>query len=441
MSAVERISFAHSELLRFIAAGSVDDGKSTLIGRLLHDSKCILEDQLVALERSSSRRGADGLDLSLLTDGLIAEREQGITIDVAHRYFATPKRKFIIADAPGHEQYTRNMVTAASKADLAVILVDARKGLVTQTRRHAAVVRLMGVPHVVLAVNKMDLVGYSQQAFETIRSEFQELAKVIGLANLAYVPISALTGEMVVTRCQELSWYRGQTLMEHLESAEVSNGHEHHALRFPVQGVCHPRDAEHRDFRGYTGRIESGSIAVGDEILVLPSGLNSRVKQIVTYDGESERAFTPQSITLVLEDEIDVGRGDIIVASHQSPVTTREFDASLCWLSHASWQPGKRYLIRHGTKTQKARVSEVHYVLDLNRLESDCASRVLAENAIAHVRVKTQNPIAIDPYHHNRATGAFILIDEVENHTVAAGLIGVEPLPTAAPLRIIHLAT
>jgi sulfate adenylyltransferase subunit 1 len=433
MSAIERISFAQSELLRFVAAGSVDDGKSTLIGRLLHDSRCILEDQLIALERSSSRRGASGLDLSLLTDGLIAEREQGITIDVAHRYFATPKRKFIIADAPGHEQYTRNMVTAASKADLTIILVDARKGLVPQTRRHAAIVRLMGVPHVVLAVNKMDLVNYSHSAFEAIRDDFQHLAGAIGLGAVKHVPLSALTGEMVVSRGQNLSWHEGETLIELLENAEVLNGHEHAPLRFPVQGVCHPRDAEHRDFRGYTGRVESGSIGTGDQIVVLPSGLTSRVKHIVTYEGELPRAFAPQSITVVLEDELDVGRGDIIVGSEALPAIASEFDASLCWLSQAAWQPGKRFLIRHGTKTQKARITDVHYVLDLNRLESD-RNATLEANAIAYVRVKAQNPIALDPYHSNRATGAFVLIDEVQNHTVAAGMIGVEPLPGAAPI-------
>lgn len=440
MSAIERVSFAQSELLRFVAAGSVDDGKSTLIGRLLHDSKCILEDQLVALERSSSRRGAEGLDLSLLTDGLIAEREQGITIDVAYRYFATPKRKFIIADAPGHEQYTRNMVTAASKSDLAVILVDARKALVTQTRRHAAIVRLMGVPRVVLAVNKMDLVDYSEAAFEAIRSDVQELATALGLPDLTSVPLSALTGEMVVHRGQNLGWHQGGTLIELLENAEILNGHEHDPLRFPVQGVCHPRDSAHRDFRGYSGRVESGSIGVGDEVLVLPSGLTSRVKHIVTYEGELARAFAPQSIIVVLEDELDVGRGDIIVGSHALPVMASEFDASLCWLSNAPWQPGKRFLIRHGTKTQKARITEVHYVLDLNNLGIDRASGKLGTNAIAYVRVKTQNPIALDPYHRNRATGAFVLIDDVQNHTVAAGMIGVEPLPATAPLRVIHSA-
>jgi len=425
MSAIGFVSFRASELLRFITAGSVDDGKSTLIGRLLHDSKAIFEDQLHALRKTTQRRGASGLDLALLTDGLQAEREQGITIDVAYRYFATPKRKFIIADTPGHEQYTRNMVTGASTANLAVILIDARKGVLTQSRRHAFLASLVGIPHLVVAVNKMDLVGWSREVFERIRAEFSAFAEGLGLRDITFIPLSALHGDMVVERGDNLDWYRGPALMEYLESVEIAHDLNERDFRFPVQWVCRPQEDAFHDFRGYAGRIESGSIQVGDAVTVLPCGLGSTVAQIVTLDGELARAAAPQSVQLILDDSLDVSRGDMIVKSDDLPRTTREFSASICWFDAQPLDLARKYLIKHTTRTVKALVKAIDYQVDVNTLERHPANR-LRFNEIARVSIRTLQPLFVDDYKTNRATGSFILIDETSNNTVAAGMIEAE---------------
>jgi sulfate adenylyltransferase subunit 1 len=422
MSAIDSISFDHSELLRFITAGSVDDGKSTLIGRLLHDSKSIFEDQLSAITHTSSRRGMESIDLSLLTDGLQAEREQGITIDVAYRYFATPKRKFIIADTPGHEQYTRNMVTGASTANLAIILIDARKGVLTQSRRHAYLASLVGIPHLVVAVNKMDLVDYSREVFERICKDFAAFAAGLKLSNVAYIPMSALNGDMVVERGDKLNWYKGMALMDLLESVPIDHDINLEDFRFPVQWVCRPQTEELHDFRGYMGRIESGFISVGDAVKVLPSGLTSRVKEIVTYDGNVEDAVAPQSVTLTIEDHLDISRGDMLVKTLEVPRVGKEFEAMLCWLSEQSLDPRRKYLIKHTTRTVKALISRIEYRVDINTLNHETVDS-LKMNDIGRVSLKVQQPLAYDSYERNHATGSFIVIDEVNNNTVAAGMI------------------
>jgi sulfate adenylyltransferase subunit 1 len=422
MSAIESVSFDHTELLRFITAGSVDDGKSTLIGRLLHDSKSIFEDQLSAITHTSQRRGMDSVDLSLLTDGLQAEREQGITIDVAYRYFATPKRKFIIADTPGHEQYTRNMVTGASTANLAIILVDARKGVLTQSRRHAYLASLVGIPHLVVAVNKMDLVDYSREVFERISKDFDAFAGGLKLRNIAYIPMSALNGDMVVERGDRLDWYEGLTLMDLLENVPIDHDINLEDFRFPVQLVCRPQTEELHDFRGYMGRIESGFISVGDSVKVLPSGLTSRVKEIVTYDGNVNDAVAPQSVTMTIEDHLDISRGDMLVKSVEVPTVTKEFEAILCWLSEQSLDPRRKYLIKQTTRTVKALISRIEYRVDVNTLKHETAD-TLKMNDIGRVLIKVHQPLACDPYQRNHATGSFIVIDEVNNNTVAAGMV------------------
>jgi sulfate adenylyltransferase subunit 1 len=422
MSAIESVSFDHAELLRFITAGSVDDGKSTLIGRLLHDSKSIFEDQLSAITHTSQRRGMGSVDLSLLTDGLQAEREQGITIDVAYRYFATPKRKFIIADTPGHEQYTRNMVTGASTANLAIILVDARKGVLTQSRRHAYLASLVGIPHLVVAVNKMDLVDYSREVFERTCKDFNAFASGLKLRNIAYIPMSALNGDMVVERSDRLGWYDGLTLMELLENVPIDHDINLEDFRFPVQLVCRPQTEELHDFRGYMGRIESGFISVGDSVKVLPSGLTSRVKEIVTYDGNVNDAVAPQSVTMTIEDHLDISRGDMLVKSVEVPTVTKEFEAILCWLSEQSLDPRRKYLIKHTTRTVKALISRIEYRVDVNTLKHETAN-TLKMNDIGRVLIKVHQPLACDPYQRNHATGSFIVIDEVNNNTVAAGMV------------------
>ena len=422
MSAIESVSFDHTELLRFITAGSVDDGKSTLIGRLLHDSKSIFEDQLSAITHTSQRRGMENVDLSLLTDGLQAEREQGITIDVAYRYFATPKRKFIIADTPGHEQYTRNMVTGASTANLAIILVDARKGVLTQSRRHAYLASLVGIPHLVVAVNKMDLVDYSREVFERIYKDFDAFAKGLELRNIAYIPMSALNGDMVVERAGRLDWYQGPTLMDLLENVPIDHDINLEDFRFPIQLVCRPQTEELHDFRGYMGRIESGFISVGDAVKVLPSGLTSRVKEIVTYDGNLDEAVAPQSVTLTIEDHLDISRGDMLVKPSNVPPVKKEFEAVLCWLSEQSLDLRRKYLIKHTTRTVKALVSGIAYRVDVNTLKHEAAD-TLKMNDIGRVLFKVHQPLACDPYQRNHATGSFIVIDEGNNNTVAAGMI------------------
>ncbi len=411
-----------TQLLRFITAGSVDDGKSTLIGRLLHDSKSIFEDQLSAISKTSEKRGMAAVDLSLLTDGLQAEREQGITIDVAYRYFATPRRKYIIGDTPGHEQYTRNMVTAASTANLAIILVDARKGVLTQTRRHTYLASLVGVPHIVLAVNKMDMVDYSEEVFKKIREEYLKFAAPLGLRNVTFIPLSALNGDMVVERGDQLGWYKGPALLELLDTIEIDHDVNTSDFRFPVQWVCRPQSQEFHDFRGFMGRIEAGEVSVGDEITVLPSGRTTRVKEIVTYDGKLQTAYAPQSVALTLEDEIDISRGDMFVRGIAAPQVAKEFSAMLCWLSEAPLEKSRKYLVKHTTRTAKCLFSGIDHRVDVNTLEQ-LATDTLKMNDIARVLLKVQQPLVFDSYATDRATGSFIVIDEATNNTVAAGMI------------------
>ncbi|MEQ1556490.1 MAG: sulfate adenylyltransferase subunit CysN [Gallionella sp.] len=411
-----------TQLLRFITAGSVDDGKSTLIGRLLHDSKSIFEDQYSAISKTSEKRGMTAVDLSLLTDGLQAEREQGITIDVAYRYFATPKRKFIIGDTPGHEQYTRNMVTAASTANLVVILIDARRGVLVQTRRHTYLASLVGVPHIVLAVNKMDMVDYSQARFDEIVAEYKAFAAQLNLHDVSCIPLSALVGDMVVDRGDSLSWYQGPTLMEKLESVAIDNDVNTRDFRFPVQWVCRPQTDEYHDFRGFMGRIESGEVSVGDEVTVLPSGRTSRVKEIVTLDGLLQTAVAPQSITITLADEIDISRGDMLAKADSLPTVAKEFSAMLCWLSETPLDKNRKYLVKHTTRTAKCLFSSIDYRVDVNTLEHH-AEPVVNMNDIVRVAMKVQQPLAFDAYQKNRASGSFIVIDEATNNTVAAGMI------------------
>ncbi len=412
-------------LLRFLTCGSVDDGKSTLIGRLLFDSKAILADTLSAIERTSQKRGMQDVDLSLLTDGLQAEREQGITIDVAYRYFTTGTRKYIIADAPGHEQYTRNMVTAASTANLAIILIDARKGVQPQTRRHSYIAHLVGIPHLLVAVNKMDLVGYSQARFEEIRDQYLAFAEQLGIQDVRFIPLSALKGDMVVDRGSNLDWYQGETLMEILETAPPAHTEHDEPFRFPVQFVCRPQDStnpELHDYRGFMGRVESGSIAVGDAVTVLPSGRTSIVKSIELGGETLREAITEQSVTLLLADEIDISRGDMIVKSEALPLQTKQLDATVCWLSEIPLDRARTYLIRHTTRESKAKVANIAYRVDVNTLEKQPVER-LNMNDIAQVTFKLAQPVLTDAYVDNRGTGAFIIIDESTNNTVGAGMI------------------
>ncbi len=411
-----------TQLLRFITAGSVDDGKSTLIGRLLHDSKSIFEDQLSAITKTSTKRGMAAVDLSLLTDGLQAEREQGITIDVAYRYFATPKRKFIIADTPGHEQYTRNMVTAASTANLAVILVDARKGVLTQTRRHTYLASLVGIPHIVLAVNKMDMVGYSEARYGEICAEYLKFTAQLGLRDVTCIPLSALTGDMLVERGSHLNWYQGTTLMDLLENIVIDYDVNTTDFRYPVQWVCRPQTHQHHDFRGFMGRIEAGEVAVNDEITVLPSGHTTRVKEIITYAGNQQRAYAPQSITITLTDEIDVSRGDMFVKAEAMPTVAKEFKAMLCWLSEAALDKNRKYVIKHTTRMVKCAFSSLDFRVDVNTLEPH-QTVTLNMNDIARVAIKVQQPLVYDAYARNRASGSFVVIDEANNNTVAAGMM------------------
>jgi sulfate adenylyltransferase subunit 1 len=419
MSAIERYDLLEHGVLRFLTAGSVDDGKSTLIGRLLYDTKTILADQLAAIERTSQKRGTV-LDLSLLTDGLVAEREQGITIDVAYRYFATALRKFIIADAPGHEQYTRNMVTAASTAQLAVLLVDARHGVVTQTRRHATLAHLLGIPHLIVAVNKMDLVDYDESVFAGIVQDFLTFAEHNGIDDVRFVPMSALTGEMVVERGETLQWYEGPTLLQILETVDVQQALAAAPFRFPVQYVAR---ATATLPRGYMGRVESGSIAVGDAVTVLPSGVSSRVREIRGYDGTRKRAGLHAAVTLVLADAIDISRGDMLVHGNASPVTKHDHDATLCWLSETPLDPRRSYLLRHTTREVRARISDIDHLWDVATQARQPAPDTLRMNDIGRAELKLAQPIFVDRYTDNRATGSFVLIDEATNNTVAAGLI------------------
>ena len=409
-------------LLRFLTCGSVDDGKSTLIGRLLLDTRSILADTLHAIERTSKRRGHAAVDLSLLTDGLQAEREQGITIDVAYRSFSTGTRRYIIADAPGHEQYTRNMVTAASTAHLAVILVDARKGVLTQTRRHSVIAHLVGIPHLVIAVNKMDLVGWSRDVFERIRAEYLAFAAKAGIRDVRFIPISALDGDMIVERGGRLGWYGGPTLLEVLESAPAAHTEGREVFRFPVQWVCRPQTLEHHDFRGYAGRVESGEVAAGDVVTVLPSGRTTRVKEIRLGETPIRRAASEQSVMLLLEDDLDVSRGDMLVHAREAPEPARTLDAVVCWLSERPLSPSRRYVVRHTTREVRAQPVEIAWRLDLAELR-EVPAQGLSMNDIGRVKFRLAQPIAADRYAENRATGAFIVVDEATNDTAGAGMI------------------
>jgi sulfate adenylyltransferase subunit 1 len=408
-------------LLRFITAGSVDDGKSTLIGRLLVDARGAFEDQVSAAQRDNERRGGKGIDFALLTDGLKAEREQGITIDVAYRYFNTERRKFIIADAPGHEQYTRNMVTGASTADLALILVDARQGLVTQSRRHAFIAHLVGIRHIIVAVNKMDLVDFQQAVYDRICSEFRSFFEQMGPTDLRFIPISALQGDMVVQRGDNLPWYTGPTVMETLETIEVDQQDASH-LRFPIQLVNRPPLPELADFRGYMGRIASGRVKVGQQITVMPGGRTTKVTGILTFDGERPAARAPQSVTLTLAEDLDASRGDLITGVDDAPAPRTELEATICWMSARPMKAGGKYRLRHTTRLVKALVSAIQYRLDPNTLEKQPGPAELRQNDIARIAVKTLLPIACDAYSENRETGAFLLIDD-NNETAGAGFI------------------
>ena len=421
MSAIERYDLLEHGVLRFLTAGSVDDGKSTLIGRLLYDTKTILADQLAAIERTSQKRGTV-LDLSLLTDGLVAEREQGITIDVAYRYFATALRKFIIADAPGHEQYTRNMVTAASTAQLAVLLVDARHGVVEQTRRHATLAHLLGIPHLIVAVNKMDLVDYDESVFAGIVEDFLAFAERSGMENMRFVPMSALTGEMVVERGGNLDWYDGPTLLQILETVDVEQKLAEAPFRFPIQYVARPTATLPR---GYMGRIESGSIAVGDAVTVLPSEVSSRVREIrgYGYDGTRAHAGLHAAVTLVLADAVDISRGDMLVHGNASPASRRDLDATLCWLSETPLDSRRNYFLRHTTREVRARIDGIDHLWDVATQARQPVRDTLRMNDIGRVGLTLAQPVFADRYADNRATGSFVLIDEATNNTVAAGLI------------------
>ena len=412
-----------NSLLRFTTAGSVDDGKSTLIGRLLYDSKSIFEDQLEAVENSSRKKGLENADLSLLTDGLRAEREQGITIDVAYRYFATPRRKFIIADTPGHVQYTRNMVTGASTADLAIILIDARHGLVEQTHRHSFIASLLGIKHLVVCVNKMDLVDFNEDAYQTITSAFRNFSSRLDIPDIKFIPISALLGDNVVEASVNMPWYEGGTLLSHLEEVHVGSDRNLQDCRFPIQYVIRPQTDEARDFRGYAGRIASGVFKAGDEVVALPSGMQSRVKEIFVGADAVERAFPPQSVTITLENDIDLSRGDMLVRENNQPQSLQEIDAQLCWMGEEGLNPGVRYIVRHGTTEVKSMIREVLYKIDINTLHRNEDDKQVGMNDIARVRLRTASPLLADDYRRNRTTGSFILIDPGTNLTVAAGFI------------------
>jgi bifunctional enzyme CysN/CysC len=413
-----------TELLRFATAGSVDDGKSTLIGRLLYDSKAIFEDQLEAVERSSEAMGAGYTNLALLTDGLRAEREQGITIDVAYRYFATPRRKFIIADTPGHIQYTRNMVTGASTADLALVLVDARKGLVEQSRRHAFLASLLRIPHLVLCVNKMDLVDWSQDRFEEIKAEFRTFAAKLDIADLTFVPVSALHGDNVVTRSANTPWYEGSSLLHHLEEVHIASDRNLIDVRFPVQYVIRPHSDDFHDYRGYAGTVAGGVLKPGDPVVVLPSGFSSTISAIETADGPVAEAYSPMAVTVRLADEIDISRGDMICRPNNQPTSGQDIDAMVCWMDESKvLQARDKLAIKHTTRTARALVKSVQYRLDVNSLHRDDAAGALSLNEIGRVQLRTTQPLFFDEYRRNRTTGSFILIDEASNTTVGAGMI------------------
>ncbi len=412
------------EMLRFATAGSVDDGKSTLIGRLLYDTKTIFEDQYDAVEKTSIQMGTEYTNLALLTDGLRAEREQGITIDVAYRYFSTPRRKFIIADTPGHVQYTRNMVTGASTADLAIVLVDARKGVLEQSKRHAFLASLLRIPHLVLAVNKMDLVDYDQQRFEQVKDEFRDFAAKLNIADLTFIPVSALHGDNIVDRSANMAWYQGPSLLHHLEEVHIASDRNLIDARFPVQYVIRPQSDQYHDYRGYAGTVAGGVLRTGDEVTVLASGFCSTIKSIETFDGPVSEAFAPMSVTVRLNDEIDVSRGDMIVRPNNKPTVSQDVDAMVCWMNdNISLSAGSKFIVKHTTRSTKVIVKDLAYLLDIDTLHRDEDAARLSLNEIGRVQLRSQAPLFFDEYRRNRQTGSFILVDEATNGTVGVGMI------------------
>ncbi|AVI51798.1 sulfate adenylyltransferase [Pukyongia salina] len=413
----------NNQLLRFTTAGSVDDGKSTLIGRLLYDSKAIFEDQLQAVENTSKRKGHDGVDLALFTDGLRDEREQGITIDVAYRYFTTPRRKFIIADTPGHIQYTRNMVTGASTANAALILIDARHGVIEQTKRHAFIASLLQIPHIIVCINKMDLVDYKEEVYEGIIEQFEEFSSKLYVKDIRFLPISALNGDNVVNRSENMEWYQGAPLLHTLEHMHISSDINKIDARFPVQTVLRPQREGFIDYRGYAGRVASGIFRPGDEVTVMPSGFTSVIKSIDTIDGPLKEAYAPMSVSITLEDDIDISRGDMIVRTNNKPEPLQEFDAMLCWLHNDPARPRAKYTIMHTSNEQKAMIKDVLYKIDINTYNREEEDKQLNMNDISRVKVRTTRPLMIDEYRDNRVTGSFILIDDATHETVAAGMI------------------
>ena len=421
----ETKNYLNMDLLRFSTAGSVDDGKSTLIGRLFHDTKAIFEDQLQAIEKTSKQRGDENINLALLTDGLRAEREQGITIDVAYRYFATPKRKFIIADTPGHIQYTRNMVTGASTANLALILIDARNGVVEQTRRHAFIADLLGIKHIAVCINKMDLVGYDEEVYGKVLQQFTEFSsRLENLTELSFIPISALKGDNVVDCSENMNWYKGPPLLYHLENVYVGSDANHIDARFPVQWVIRPHSDKHHDFRGFAGRVAGGVFKTGDEVVVLPSGFSTKIKKILLADQEINEAFYPQSVTILLEDEIDVSRGDMLVKPNNQPVSSQDLEARICWFSSIKkLRSGTKCLFRQTTQEVQALVLNIRYKVDVNTLRKKEDDTEFGMNDIGRISLRTSSPIFYDSYRRNRNTGSFILVDPFSNETLAAGML------------------
>lgn len=420
---IDSQGYLNMELLRFTTAGSVDDGKSTLIGRLLYDSKSIFQDQYEAIEESSRKKGDENVNLALLTDGLRAEREQGITIDVAYRYFATPKRKFIIADTPGHIQYTRNMVTGASTANLALILVDARKGVVEQTYRHTFIASLLGIPHIVFCINKMDLIDYEEDKFEEIKESIENFSSKLDVKDIRFIPISALNGDNVVHSSKNMPWFKGGTLLYMLETIHIGSDHNHIDCRFPVQNVIRPQSTEYHDYRGYAGRIAGGIFKPGDEVVALPSGFTSKVKSIETFNGQMAEAFAPQSVTLTLEDEIDISRGDMIVRTNNRPHVDQDVEMMVCWMSERPIELNGKYTVKHTTNEVRCVIKDIQYKVDINTLHRMEDDKDIRMNDIARIRIRTTKPLLFDRYSRNRNTGSLILIDEGTNETVGAGMI------------------
>ena len=413
----------NNQLLRFTTAGSVDDGKSTLIGRLLYDSKSIFEDQLEAITNTSKKKGHEGVDLALFTDGLRDEREQGITIDVAYRYFTTPKRKFIIADTPGHIQYTRNMVTGASTANVATILIDARHGVIEQTKRHAFIASLLQIPHIIVCVNKMDLVDYSEKVYNEIIAQFEDISSKMLVTDVRFIPMSALNGDNVVNKSENMPWYQGAPMLHTLETMHISSDINKVDSRFPVQTVLRPQREGFIDYRGYAGRVASGIFRKGEEVTVMPSGFTSKIKSIDTLDKELDEAYAPMSVSITLEDDIDISRGDMIVRSNNKPEASQDIEVMLCWLNNASAKPRAKYTIKHTSNDQKAMIKEVVYKFNINTLDRITDDKELNMNDICKVKIRTTKPLMVDSYRENRTTGSIILVDDATNETVAAGMI------------------